>query len=133
MAGEIDQVAAELAGHADADLKSIGRSLADANAALKRAIDWVVPAYGAQVRAAHAAAVPYLELWGTVAGGWQLGRAALAAAKQLAAGTGDAGFLRAKIVTTRFYADAILPQASSLAVTVAQAGDSTLALAAEQF
>ena len=133
VAGEIDKVAAELAGHADADLKSIGRSLADANAALKRAIDWVVPAYGAQTRAAHAAAVPYLELWGTVAGGWQLGRAALAAAKQLAAGTGDAGFLRAKIVTTRFYADAILPQASSLAVTVAQAGDSTLALAAEQF
>jgi alkylation response protein AidB-like acyl-CoA dehydrogenase len=133
VAGEIDKVAAELAAHADADLKSIGRSLADANAALKRAIDWVVPAYGAQARAAHAAAVPYLELWGTVAGGWQLGRAALAAAKQLAAGTGDAGFLRAKIVTTRFYADAILPQASSLAVTVAQAGDSTLALAAEQF
>ena len=133
MAAEIDQVAAGLAASADANLKAIGRSLADANAALERAIDWVVPAYGAHPRAAHAAAVPYLELWGLVAGGWQLGRAALAAAKHLAAGTGDARFLHAKIVTARYYADAILPQAASLAVTIAQAGDSTLALAAEQF
>ena len=60
-------------------------------------------------------------------------RAALAAAKHLAAGTGDARFLNAKIVTARYYADAILPQAASLAVTIAQAGDSALALAAEQF
>ena len=30
-------------------------------------------------RAAHAGAVPYLKLWGIVAGGWQLGRAALIA------------------------------------------------------
>ena len=47
----------------------------------------MVPAYGAQPRAAHAGAVPYLELWGLVAGGWQMGRAALIAAEHLRDGT----------------------------------------------
>ena len=98
VAGEIDKVAQELAAHADANLQG------DRRAARRRhrrrcsaAIDWMVPAYGTQPRAAHAVAVPYLKLWGLVAGGWQLGRGALAAARRLADGTGDARFLTAKI------------------------------------
>ena len=39
------------------------------------------------------------------AGGWQMGRAALVAADQLAAGEGDSQFLHAKIATARYYAD----------------------------
>ncbi len=78
-------------------------------------------------------AVPYLKLWGLVVGGWQLGRGALAAARHLAAGTGDARFLEAKIATARFYAEALLPQAAGLAQAVTGAGESALALAAEQF
>ena len=93
----------------------------------------MVPAYGANPRAAHAGAVPYLKLWGLVAGGWQIGRAALVAAGHLAAGTGDAGFLQAKIATARFYAEALLPQAAGLAQAVTGGGESALALAAEQF
>ena len=73
---------------------------------LQAAIDWMVPAYGREPRAAHAGAVAYLELWGLVAGGWQLGRAALIGAEHLAAGKGDAAFLHAKIATARYYADA---------------------------
>ncbi len=102
-------------------------------AAVHAAIDWMVPAYGAQPRAAHAGAVPYLELWGLVAGGWQLGRAALVAAKHLHDGTGDARFLTAKIQTARYYADCLLPQAAGLARTITEGGESVLAIAAEQF
>ena len=51
-------------------------SCGSAAAALKSAVDWVVPAYGRAPRAAHAASVPYLRLWGLVAGGWQLARGA---------------------------------------------------------
>ena len=89
---------------------------------------WIVPAFGAQPRVAHAVAVPYLELWGIVAGGWQLGRGALIAAKHLREGTGDARFLTAKIHTARFYADSMLPQAAGLARTVTEGSDAALAL-----
>jgi hypothetical protein len=130
---DIETVAAELAGHADVNLRAIGTRLKDATGALHAAVDWMVPAFGQNPRAAHAGAVPYLRLWGLVTGGWQMGRAALVAAKHLAAGTGDARFMHAKIVTARYYAECLLPQATGLAQTVVHGGDSALALAAEQF
>ncbi len=130
---EIDAVAADLVAHGDPSLKAIGTQLAQSTAALKEAIDWMVPAYGAQVRAAQAGAVPYLRLWGLVAGGWQMGRAALIAAKHLADGSGAAPFMKAKIATARYYADCLLPQAGGLARTVVEGGESALALAASDF
>jgi 3-(methylthio)propanoyl-CoA dehydrogenase len=56
-----------------------------------------------------AGSVPYLMLAGTVVAGWQMARALLVAEDRLAAGE-DAAFMRAKIVTARFYADHILSQ-----------------------
>ena len=133
IAAEIEKVAAELAGHPDPDLDAIGTQLKRAVVAVRKAVDWVVPAYGTNTRVAHAGAVPYLELWGIVAGGWQLGRAALVAAGHLKQGTGDARFLSAKIQTARFYADTMLPRAAALSHTITEGGESALALAAEQF
>jgi 3-(methylthio)propanoyl-CoA dehydrogenase len=133
IAGEIEKTAVALSRHADANLKDIGARLAEAMAAARKAVDWVVPAYGTNTRAAHAGAVPYLELWGIVTGGWQMGRAALVAAQHLAKGTGDARFMTAKIQTARFYADCVLPRATGLARTITEGGDSVLAVAAEQF
>jgi hypothetical protein len=133
IAGEIDKVAARLAGRGEPALQAIGVDLAAATAELQSAIEWMVPAYGQQPRAAHAGAVAYLKLWGLVAGGWQMGRAALAAADDLAQGKGDAQFMQAKLATARYYADAILPQVSGYAHAVTKAGDSALALAAEAF
>src|SRR5213080_4518506 len=74
--GECTKVAIELSKSADANLKAIGAELASAAEALHGAVDWVVASYGAKPRAAHAAAVPYLKLWGVVAGGWQMARGA---------------------------------------------------------
>jgi hypothetical protein len=130
---EIDKVAARLASHADASLREIGLKLAAAEAALDSAIDWMVPAYGSNVRAAHAAAVPFLELWGLTAGGWQMGRAALIAADKLARGQGDADYWRAKIATAHFYAECLLPQAEGLAQSITEGSDTVLALTADQF
>ena len=93
----------------------------------------MIPTYGSNVRIAHAAAVPYLKLWGLVCGGWQLGRGALVASELLAAGEGDAEFLRAKITTARFYAEALLPQAEALAQSITGGSDAALALTADQF
>ena len=126
-------VANELAASADADLKAIGARLAAAVETASRAADWMVGAYASRPRVAHAGAVAYLRLWGTVVGGWQLARGAKIAAERLAAGVGDAAFLRAKIATARFYADALLPSVDAHYPLATGGGEAALALAAEQF
>jgi alkylation response protein AidB-like acyl-CoA dehydrogenase len=133
VSGEVGKVAAELAASNNADLKAIGGELAAANAALAEAVDWVVQAVAGAPRAAHAASVPYLRLWGVVAGGWQLARGARAAEKRLAEGSDDAEFLRGKIATARFYADCLLPQANALSQAITRGSEAVLALADAQF
>ena len=130
---EMQTLDAELGKQAGAEFVAIRTQLAAAVAALKAAVEWVVRTYANDSRAAHAASVPYLKLWGLTAGGWQLARAALVAARQLAAGQGDSDFYRAKIATARFYADYHLPQTAALKHAVLTAGESVLALTDEQF
>ena len=133
VSAEIGKVAAELAASSDPQLAAIGRRLGPAVAALDKGIGWVVASFGTRPREAHAGAAAYLRLWGTVAGGWQLGRAALVAARQLADGVGDARFLTAKILTARYYADALLPLAEASLATLVDAGESAVALPADAF
>jgi hypothetical protein len=77
--------------------------------------------------------VPLLELLGIVAGGWQMARAALVARERLGHGTGDAAFLRAKLLTARFYADHVMAQAPGLAETVVGGAAAVLAYPDDQF
>jgi len=130
---EIGAVAQRLAAGADADFRAIGASLAAGVAALDRTIDWIVPAYGSNTRVALAGSVGYLRLWGLVAGGWQMARAAEIATRKLAAGEGDPAFLRAKVTTARFYAEALLPQAGSYAALATGGAEAAVALAADRF
>ena len=76
---------------------------------------------------AAAAATPYLNLFGTVAGGWLLCKSALTASGKITGGEGNTAFLGAKITTTRFYLDNILPQAGAYARAVTGA-ESVMAL-----
>jgi len=105
------------------ELTLLRSALRDGLGALERTTDWMLTRQ--DPRDAAAGAMSYLRLWGTVSGGWLMARAALAARQDLAAGEGDPEFLRAKIVTARFYGEQILPRASSLAAT-ATAGAATL-------
>ena len=118
---------------ADRDLKAVGSALGEARFVFDATTDWLAETLGANLPKAAAVATPYLNLFGTVAGGWLLGREALAARAQLDAGTGDARFLAAKIKTARFYAENLLPQAAAEAAVVMTGADSTLALADEDF
>ena len=133
VAAQIDKVSAHLASQADSALNAIGLRLAAATASLQSAIDWVVQTYATQPRIAHAGSVPYLKLWGLVAGGWQLARSAKIAADRLQAGDGDPAFMRAKIATALFYAECLLPQADALAQSVVNGSATALALSADQF
>jgi hypothetical protein len=66
------------------------------------------------LNAAFACSVPYLKLWGIVAGGWQMARAAQISAAHLAQGRPESAFYRAKLTTARFYADHVLSQSAWL-------------------
>jgi len=118
---------------ADRDLKVIGSNLGEARFVFDAATDWVTETLEANPSKAAAVATPYANLFGTVTGGWLLGREALAARARLDTGDGDARFLAAKVKTARFYAENLLPQAAAEAAVVMTGADSTLALADEDF
>jgi alkylation response protein AidB-like acyl-CoA dehydrogenase len=106
----------ELAKSGNADVKAIRASLSTGAAAVGESVDFIVANAGKDVLSTFAGAVPFLKLMGTVAGGWQMARAALAAERKL--GSGDKAFYAAKLATARFYADQVLVQAPALRDTV---------------
>ena len=115
-----------------ADFGAIRTRFMAAIDALQQATDWLLAHYVSDIKAAHAGSVPFLKLLGIVAGGWQLFRAAALAKKHLQAGETDA-FYRNKIITARFYADHLLPQADALSETVIGGSVGVMALDDEQF
>lgn len=123
---------AELARQPGADLAAIRAALNIGIQALTACVDYVVAHYRQDIKQVSVGAVPFLKLFGIVAGGWQMARAALVAQQRIAAGDGDP-FYPAKIVTARFFADHVLSQAGGLAHTVVEGGDSALALTQDQF
>ncbi|MEH3099653.1 acyl-CoA dehydrogenase C-terminal domain-containing protein [Sphingomonas adhaesiva] len=80
-----------------------------------------------------AGAVPYMHIVGVVAVGLMWLRMATAAAKLKAEGGGDAAFLDAKLVTARFYAERVLPQAGALRRQIEGGAESVMALPPEMF
>ena len=80
-----------------------------------------------------AGAVPYMHLMGIVATGLMWLRMAKAAAEQKAAGEGDAAFLDAKLVTARFFAERICPDAGALRRKIEGGAESVMALPPEMF
>jgi alkylation response protein AidB-like acyl-CoA dehydrogenase len=119
---EVKKLDARLAEH-----PHIRKALADGVKAVEDCVEFIVAAK--DPRAQFAGAVPFLKLMGVVAGGWQMARAALAAAK----GTGDESFDKAKIATARFYADHVLVQAPALRNTVINGAADVMALSEDQF
>jgi acyl-CoA dehydrogenase len=118
---------------AEGELASLRAGMLSSLSLLASCIDWVVATYATDPAAASAGAVPFLKLFGTVAGGWQTARAALAARESLAAGEkADRDFLLAKLGTARFYADHVLAQASHHAHAVLQGAAATMALSEDQ-
>jgi alkylation response protein AidB-like acyl-CoA dehydrogenase len=112
-------------------LGGAGRVFGAAIDSLESAARYVVTDYGKDARGVSAGAVPLLELFGVVAGGWQLLRSALVARDRLAAppaqGAASAAFYRAKIDTARFYADYVLSQAPGLAHAITAGSAAVLA------
>jgi hypothetical protein len=87
--------------------------------ALERATRVMLEAAVDDLGTALAGAVPYLELVGTVAGGWLMAESAAAASRRLQAGTADHRFLAAKLATAQFYAEHRLARAPALLPAIA--------------
>jgi len=122
----------KLATSGNPDVSAARENLLHAIDGLAAATQWVVDTFPHNPQAVAAVSVPFLKLWGTVGGGWLMARAALIADAK--AGTdGDTDFYRAKIVTARFYAEHILPQAAGLTSAVTGGSSSVLALSEAQF
>jgi hypothetical protein len=122
----------------DARLATAGESslrdgLKEAVDGLESATRWIVETFPANPKAVAAVSVPYLKLFGTVAGGWMMGRAAVAAGQALKQADADRDFLEGKLATARFYAEHELPKATMLAREVTRGADSVLALDPAKF
>jgi hypothetical protein len=118
----------ELGRYSHPALSAMRRGLADGVRALSESTNWLLETYPSDPKAAAAGAVPYLKLWGVVAGGWQMARAALIAKTRLDGGAEDVDFYRAKIGTARFFAEHILPLAHSYNQAIVNGSTSVLAL-----
>ncbi len=125
----------------DADLAAAGEDLGGARshlaqtvAVLRETTGWLGEHGLAEPNDAFAGATPYLEMFGTVVGGWLLAKSALAA-RELLAGDDtsyDRSFLEAKVETARFYCEQLLPKAIGLAPSVTAGARPLFALSTDQ-
>jgi len=124
---------AELAKLEGADFAAIRKHLAQGAADLEAVVDYVVANIKSDIKGVFSGSVPYLKLAGIVLGGWQMARAAVISQQKLDAGSGDAGFYKAKIGTTRFFADHFLSQSPGIRTSIIDGSAGVLALDIEQF
>ena len=124
-ASQIDATVAQLQASGNARISGLAANLAQANAAFRQVVEFVLAHTKTAPNNVFAGSVLYLKLAGLVVSAWHSARAALAAQAQLNAGNNDTVFLNSKIDTSAFYIQSVLPQAQAWAQAVCQAGDLT--------
>jgi 3-(methylthio)propanoyl-CoA dehydrogenase len=124
----------DLAAHTEPACAVMREALAVGRQALASTVDYILATAKtgdkADTKAVYAGAVNYLLLAGTVLCGWQMARAMMAALDKMDA---DPLFYSAKVATARFYAEALLPQATALAASVMASGHTVNSVTAEMF
>jgi len=114
-------------------LARFAEALEKASQQLQAATMWLMQNAMKNPDNAGAAAHHYMHIMGIVATGLMWLRMAKAAAALLDAGEGDATFLEAKLVTARFFAERIMPDAGALRRKIEGGADSLMALDPEMF
>ena len=132
IAAQIQATEAELIAQGGADALAVAGRLKAARGALLDVVDFVVSHAKSNPNAVFSGSVPYLMLAGNVVAGWQMARSLLVAQTELAAGV-QTDFMRAKIVTARFYADHLLTKATGVRDSIVEGADSVTALALDAF
>ena len=129
--GEIAALDAELAQSEGEDMASIRSNLADSLEALRTATDWIVSSAKSDPTGAAAGSAHYLRMFGLVAGGYMMARAALEAIGGLASEDADAA--ATKRATARFFAEQYLPQVRGLLSPLMDGHSTVMALAEDRF
>ncbi|HKY03217.1 MAG TPA: acyl-CoA dehydrogenase [Burkholderiales bacterium] len=109
------------------DCQSI--TLTQAVDAYEAAVRWILDAHAQDPKLAYAVSVPFLQMMGTLCGGWQMTRAASVTQRL----DSEDEFAKAKQVSAAFYAATFLTQVPALFEAMRQGAQSTLMLAEAQF
>jgi len=116
-----------------ADFAAIRKHLEQGAGDLEAVVDYVVNNTRSDIKGVFSGSVLYLKLAGIVLGGWQMARAAIIAQQKLDAGDGDAAFYKAKIVTSRFFAEHILSGSTGMRAAIVEGSAGVLGLSVDQF
>jgi alkylation response protein AidB-like acyl-CoA dehydrogenase len=127
----IGEEVAELA--EDESVNAVASGLEKANGELRGATMWLMQNAFANLNNAGAAAYNYMQLMGVVTLGLMWLRMAKVSAAAVEAGAEDKAFHEAKLVTARFFAEKIMPDAAGLRAKVEGGSDSLMALEPDQF
>jgi alkylation response protein AidB-like acyl-CoA dehydrogenase len=129
------RIVAEEAGEAKADpqLAGIAGALEKANGDLQQATMWLMQNAMQNPNNAGAAAYSYMHLMGIVCLGLMWLRMAKASGGVLANGAEDRPFHEAKLVTARFFAERIMPEAGALRRKIEAGSETIMALPVEAF
>jgi len=112
-------------GVADTLCEAIQKALVDLESSCQTIAD-----HGSDPAWVAAAAFNFLMQAGTVAGAWQMLKAAQAASEQV---VDDKAYYQSKMTTAQFYIEQLLPRASAYGQAVISGADSVMALSVEQF
>jgi hypothetical protein len=126
--GHMQTTLKEAAASENEHVKAIGIEFEKGLKALQATSLWIGGNALKDPRGTFAGSVPYLMMWGYVAGAWMMTKSALIAAGKL-----DDPFYAAKLTTARYYADHVAPKALAYQHEITKGGPSTLALPEEHF
>ncbi len=127
----VGEEVAELA--EDESVNVVASGLEKANGELRGATMWLMQNAFANLNNAGAAAYNYMQLMGVVTLGLMWLRMAKVSAAAIEAGAEDKAFHETKLVTARFFAEKIMPDAAGLRAKVEGGSDSLMALEPDQF
>jgi hypothetical protein len=112
---------------------AFAEALEKANGQLQAATMWLMQNAMTNPNNAGAASYHYMHIMGIVAVGLMWLRMTQAAVSALDAGDGDKAWLEAKLVTARYYAERIMPDAGALRRKIEAGSDAMMALPPEMF
>lgn len=114
------------------DLDAIHGSLSRAVTALEETTAWILANAKSNLDAVATSAVPYLRQFSVVAGGYMMARMALASFNALQS-PDNAHFHNTKLITARFFAEALLPQVHGLMTPIMGGNKTACQIANDQF
>ncbi len=130
---KMEAVAKECAASENADVGAIGEALLESLGALTEVSQWMGMTGMGDMKKALACSVPYLKLWGVIAGAWQMARAAQISAWKIAAGDPEAEFYKAKLATAKFYTTHVLSQGAYFKKQIMDGSADVITLTPDQF